>query len=182
MIVWTKQHEDVVKELERTGRHFTRRKYIGKDLGECAPLVLEAYDWLVEHSPKAAEKPPDVEFPVWVTFTEGTTMLPSEKMVIFEMDVDPSIITLVNIEKWGTILNFSYIPADLQDALDHQKKMDGYGLSDAKAYMSRFYPEIKEEIVKSWDRLFDDSVIISSENSYGILWEMRKEWVTKIIR
>ena len=47
--------------------------------------------------------------------------------------------------------------------------------------MSRFYPEIKEEIRRSWRRLFDDSVILQQDRSvYGNIWEVRSEWVTQI--
>lgn len=28
--------------------------------------------------------------------------------------------------------------------------MEQYGVSDAKAYMSRFYPHLKREIIASW--------------------------------
>ena len=44
--VWTKQHENVLKELETTGRYIAKREYIRMDLKEQAPVVLEAYDWL----------------------------------------------------------------------------------------------------------------------------------------
>ena len=72
--VWTKQHENVLKELETTGRYIAKREYIRMDLKEQAPVVLEAYDWLVKHGPDRANKPADVEYPVWVcnpTFTSG---------------------------------------------------------------------------------------------------------------
>ena len=59
--VWTKQHENVLKELNETGRYIARREYIRSDLQEHAGLVLEVYDWLVRHSPDAARKPGDVE-------------------------------------------------------------------------------------------------------------------------
>ena len=72
--VWTKQHENVLKELETTGRYIAKREYIRMDLKEQAPVVLEAYDWLVKHGPDRANKPADEEYPVWVcdpTFTSG---------------------------------------------------------------------------------------------------------------
>lgn len=67
--VWTKQHENVLKELETTGRYIAKREYIRMDLKEQAPVVLEAYDWLVKHGPDRENKPADVEYPVWVSFT-----------------------------------------------------------------------------------------------------------------
>ena len=43
-------------------------------------------------------------------------MLPSPGAVILELTLEPDRITSVNIEKWGSILNYSYIPKDKTDA------------------------------------------------------------------
>lgn len=65
---------------------------------------------------------------------------------MLELTMDPTLITAVNAAKWGTMLNYSYIPADAQDAKRHRELLAQYGVSDAKAYMSQFYPQIKREI------------------------------------
>ena len=52
--VWTKQHENVLKELETSGRYIAKQEYIRMDLKEQDPVVLEAYDWLVKHGPDRA--------------------------------------------------------------------------------------------------------------------------------
>ena len=54
--VWTKQHENVLKELNENGRYIARREYIRSDLQEHAGLVLEVYDWLVMHRADAARE------------------------------------------------------------------------------------------------------------------------------
>jgi len=77
-------------------------------------------------------------------------------------------------------LNYSYIPKSEADARVHLEKLEMYGISDMKAYMTSFYPDIKREIVNSWKRLFDDSVTLGNEECYGILWEIKKEWIEKI--
>ncbi|MBE6083277.1 MULTISPECIES: DUF3841 domain-containing protein [Tissierellales] len=182
IIVWTKQNENVAKELNETGRYIAKREYIFKDLDEHAYLVLEAYDWLVRNIPSASQKPDDTGYPIWVSLTKEATMLPSKGTIILELTLDPSLITMVNIDKWGTILNYSYIPADEQDAKHHRQLLEQYGVSDTKAYMSQFYPQIKRKIIDSWSRLFDDSIILGSNEKYGIIWEVRKKWVTQIIR
>lgn len=143
--VWTKQHRSVWDTLEREGRYTARREFIEKDLQEHAGLVLEVYDWLVAHGPDSANRPPDAEYPVWVSFARETTMLPSEGTVILELEVEERLITPVHIGKWGCILNYSYIPADAEDARRHERLLADYGISDAKAYMSRFYPAIKRD-------------------------------------
>ena len=55
-------------------------------------------------------------------------------------------------------------------------------VSDSKAYMSQFYPEIKREIIKSWDRLFDARVDMGNPDCYGNIWEIKKEWITDVLR
>jgi hypothetical protein len=159
-----------------------KKEYIFKDLGEHAHLVLEVYDWLVRNTPNAAQKPKDAEYPVWVSLAKEATMLQSDDSVILELTLDPALITMVNIGKWGTMLNYSYIPADEKDAKRHQQQLQLYGVSDTKAYMSQFYPQIKREILNSWSRLFDDSILLDGHGCYGNLWEVKSRWITNVIQ
>lgn len=178
--VWTKQHENVWKILKEKGRFIQQERYVSGDLGEHAELMRESIRWLAQNSPDLKNKPADVTYPIWVSFLKDATMLKEPGTVILELELDPGIITHVNIEKWGTILNYSYIPADTADAARHHALLAAYGVSDTKAYMTQFYPEIKREIRDSWKRLFDPSILIGSDLDYGIIWELRKEWVREV--
>lgn len=175
LTVWTKQHESVLETLERTGRYTAKRSFIIKDLEEHAPLVLEVYDWLASHSPGL--HPADAEYPVWVSYSSEAAMLPSPGAVILELSVPSQLIIPVNIEKWGAMLNYSYIPSSPQDAERHRRLLAAYGVSDAKAYLTQFYPDVKWEIVSSWDRLFDEDILLGSAAAYGTIWELRREWL-----
>ena len=73
-------------------------------------LILTAYDWLSYHGPKTDQKPADVQYPVWVSLSEDAIMMPDENEVVLELSLDDSLITLINVTKWGMILNYSYIP------------------------------------------------------------------------
>lgn len=46
--VWTKQHKAVLETLEREGRYVAKRQFVEYENEDCAPLVLEVYDWLVK--------------------------------------------------------------------------------------------------------------------------------------
>ena len=109
-------------------------------------------------------------------------MLSGDEGVVFELTLDEEQITDVNIAKWGTILNYSYIPLNEEDKKRHRELLDAYRTDDVKAFMTQFYPQIKKEIVESWSRLFDDSVKVGNDLKYGLIWEIRKEWVTKVIQ
>ena len=180
--VWTRQHKNVLKELEEKGRYFTKKEYIHMDLQEHSNLVLEAYDWLVKNGPDASNRPADVSYPVWVSFDNEAAMMPGENGVVLELLLEEEKVTSINIAKWGIILNYSYIPLDDEDAKRHSKLLELYGTNDPKAYMTSFYPEIKREITDSWKRLFDDTVKIGNDLKYGTIWEIRKEWITNIRR
>lgn len=180
--VWTKQHRSVWDTLQKTGRYAAKRSFVALDLGEHAPLVLKAYDWLVGHHPDSARRPADADVPVWVSFDRDATMLPGKGSVILELSVDPGLITPVNIAKWGAILNYSYIPENAADAARHRTMLEDCGVSDAKAVMTQFYPQLKREVVESWSRLFDPSVSMGSDACYGLLWEVRSEWIRNVIQ
>ena len=108
--VWTKQHISVWETLQRTGTY--RASYSGICHNEDAQLMMEAYRWLAANIPDQANRPPEAEFPVWLAFSRAGTMLPTPDTVLLELEIDPRLITHVNIAKWGTILNCAYIPAD----------------------------------------------------------------------
>ena len=179
--VWTKQNRKILKELEKNGRFVARKNYIEADMEDTASLMLVAYDWLVKHSPKADLRPADAEYLIWVSYTSEAAMKPDEHSVVLELSLVPDLITPININKWGTILNYSYIPKDARDAERHRQLLQLYGVSDAKAFMTQFYPQIKKEIMDSWDRLFDPGILMGSTSEYGTIWEVKKEWVKNVI-
>lgn len=181
-VVWSKQHRDVLASLDDTGRYVVRKEYIGGDLQENAKYIREAYDWYVCRVSERYPRPADVRYPVWVSLSMENTMIPSDNTVILELEIDADTIMPVNINKWSMVLNYSYIPKDGEDARRHYALLKQYGVSDAKAYMSSFYPQIKMEIVRSWERLFDEEVTINGNRMcYGTVWELRKEWLVRVL-
>ena len=134
------------------------------------------------HHPDRANRPADADYPVWVSLSADATLLPDKGFVILELSVEESLITKVNIAKWGAINNCSYIPRDSADAAAHRKKMEAMGLNDVKACTTQFYPELRKEIEDSWLRLFDESVQLGNDLAYGLLWEVKEEWITRIIQ
>ncbi len=179
--VWTKQHKSVRDILLKEGRYVGRKKFIEMDLGEHYKLVLLAYDWLVEHSSNLDKKTKDAEYPIWLSVREESHMKADDNSVSIELMVDKSDLCFINIEKWSNILNYAYLPKDKHDEAKHREFMKGCGLSDTQAVMSRFYPEIRDKIIKSWDRLFIEDDFVTNKDCYAIIWELRKEWIIKII-
>jgi hypothetical protein len=171
----------VIGQLEADGRFTADEGCIRRELEDTSDIMLFIYGWLAEHAPTAGSKPADVRFPVWVSFSKEATMLPEPGYVILELKVDSSGIALVDTAKWTIITNYSYIPSDSADEKEHNRLLEEMGVNNADAVMTGFYPELRKKIISSWDRLFDDFVDAGGSTSYGIIWEVKKEWIQKVI-
>lgn len=182
MRYWTKQHESVYDTLMERGRYVARREYVHMEQQDGADIMLKVYDWLFEHHPLKSIRPADAQCLIWLSPSRDATMLAEEGRVILELEIDPALVYGVNIAKWGSMLNYSYIPKDEADLARHRKELALRGISDAKALMTPFYPDIAEEIKESWQRLFDDSIMLGSDACYATVWELKKEWLIDIVR
>ena len=178
--VWTKQNIKVLESLQADGRHTAKKEYLMKD--ENSSLVLSAYNWLMQYHPDKLNRPSDADYPVWVSFEKASQTTLSPDTVLLELEIDETLITKLNVSKWTDMTNLFYLPADKEDEERHKKMLDRYGINDPDAYMSPFYPMIKKEIEKSWSRLFDDTIETDSKYCYGLIWEIRSEWVKHVER
>ena len=176
--VWTKQHQSVWDILQRGGVYHATGGRIFQN--EDSQLMKDAYNWLAWHIPNAGQKPQGAAYPIWLSFSRAGTMLLTPDTLLLELEVPADLITYINIAKWGTILNCSYIPKDEADALRHRRLLADYNTSDVKACMTPFFPQIQREIQSSWVRLFDPDIQVGSPECYGTIWEVRKEWVRTV--
>lgn len=182
MRYWTKQHESVYNTLMECGRYVARRDYVHMEQQDGADIMLKTYDWLFENHPLKSIRPDDAECLIWLSPSRDATMLAEEGRVIMELEIDPSLVYNVNIAKWGSMLNYSYIPFDEADLARHRKELALRGISDAKALMTPFYPDIAQTIKQSWLRLFDDFVMLGSDACYATVWELKKEWLIGVVQ
>ena len=173
--VWTKQNSAIMDALLKTGRHVAKKEYVHKN--EDAMSMITAYDWLVKEHPDRSNKPSDADYPIWISTRKDAVMKETTGTVFLELEIEEELITYLNVDKWGMINNFSYIPLNKEDEKIHKEKMKAYGISDVKACMSRFYPELKKEIQDSWKRVFNEDVKTGNDHAYGLIWEIKKEWV-----
>lgn len=182
MRVWTRQHESVIQKLYDNGRYVMETKNVSLDMPEYKHIMMEVYSWLANNMPNKHLKPQDADLPIWVVLKNDAAMLPCVGTNLLELEIDEKSICRVNINKWGMILNYSYIPKNEEDEKRHINTLNAYGISDTKAYMSNFYPMIKKEIRDSWIRLFDDKIIINGGiENYGLIWEIKRECLVKVL-
>ena len=183
--VRTGQHISMLHAIENSGRCLADPKYVCSELSasEDTPyrrLVMRSYDRLAEELARRLEKPGDASYPIWVSPGDGSGFPPPADGVTMYFDIPKDRIAFISMEKWSAVLDYRYIPKDGQDAKKHREMLKMYGISDAKAMMTGFYPEIKREILSSWHRVFDTDGL-SEELCFGLVWELRKEWLVKAV-
>ncbi len=178
--VWTKQNRAVLDQLESNGRFIADEGFIRRELEDTADIMLFIYRWLADHMP-AADRPADARFPVWVSYEKEATMSPEPGYAVLELRVPAELVTRLDIAKWTRITNNSYIPADDADEAEHNRYLQELGTDNIRAVMTQFYPEIRRKIIESWDRLFDDSIVLGSTSAYGLMWEVKKEWIQNAV-
>jgi len=180
--VWTRQDEKILEILEREGRHITKKEYIEEKMEDCSGVYLDVYSWYTEKAKSIVPKPPDVKYPIWVSLREDHMLQPVPGTVILELLVDRDSVITIDSEKWDRVVNYWYVPLSLKDEEDYDKKLKNYGIANnSKVYLSNFYPHLKKEVIKSWDRLFDNSYSLS-DLYFGTIWEVKREWVQKVIK
>ena len=179
--VWTKQNAAVLDQLKEKGRFTADEGYIRRELESTTDIMLNIYRWLADHVTIAVDKPADVIYPVWVSFDREATMMPEPGYVVLELRLDTSQIAAIDVIKWTKITNYSYIPADKEDEQAHNRLLEDAGTDNARAVMTQFYPEIRRKVINSWDRLFEPSSRPGDPGTYGLIWEVKSEWVQRII-
>ena len=180
MRVWTKQSSIVGEILVNEGRYVAKRKFVKRR--DENDFIVCVYDWLARNHPGRVNAPEDADYPVWLALAEEATMMLTEGTVLLELEIPDELITMINVVKWTAIMNRMYIPADEADRKRHRELMNSFRQSDATAFQSNFYPQLKKEIMDSWVRLFDENIGDDGGLCYGNVWELKKEWLVKLTK
>lgn len=180
--IWTRQNINILNILENEARYIVKKEYIENKLEDCAKYYFEVYSWYAMKANEIVPKPYDVKYPIWVSTAPDFMLQRTPGTIILELLVDKDLVIEMDVEKWGRIVNLWYVPLNRKDEDAYDKKLKDYGISNhSNAYMSSFYPQLKSEIIKSWNRLFDNSYSLSNFKQ-GTIWEVKKEWVQRVIR
>ena len=180
--LWTNQNIAVLEQLERDGRFVARESFMRRSMEDVSEAMLFIYRWLARHMPTQAVRPQDARFPVWTAFSKGAVMKPGKGSATLELSVEEKYLCRIGITDWTSILNYAYLPEDEADRESHYRLLGTYGTDDAEAVMTPFYPQLKQGIMKSWERAFDNAERLPADRTYGLLWEVRKEWIRNIYR
>lgn len=182
--LFTKQNDKTLAQLERDGRFINVRLYVELHLGDIAPFFVKKYDWLTREAARRLPKPDDVKAPIWCAVSPRSCMHPEPGTVVYCLEVPRDQIIFFDNFKWDYVLNQLYLPKDDADMEAYQKHLADLGIKSrfdfSKDLYRNMYPQEIKRIEASWIRIFDlDEWNIW--NVCGNIWEIRQEWVKRII-
>ena len=166
----------VVKEiLEREGVYHVKQHFIDKKYGESAWIFNTAYSFFKSKASTILPRPQEADSAIWLYCDPGlavgaddavflTFSIPEEKLIFFDNRL------------WNRILNLKYIGKDEEDSRSFDRQLNAMGIDGTKIFSSSFYPAQKQQILQSWDRLFDSADCPLCYRQ-AAAWEIRKEWL-----
>ena len=182
--LYTRQNDKTLYQLKRDGRIINQRVYVEMHFGDIAPLFMESYDWFTREAAKRVPKPEDVHAPIWCSISVENCLKPIEGTVVYELEVPEEEVIYFDEAKWDYVLNRIYLPKDAEDGICYKNHLKDIGVVNGfEFFQGRYkgmYPEEEKRIIDSWQRVFqiDNWKIF---NVCGNLWEIRKEWVKRIV-
>lgn len=179
--LYTAQSEAVV-EAVRSGTAFSCEAFVQKKYEESAPVFLTAYRWFSAEAAKLVPRPEGAGLPYWVfgspqsvDLSGGgcplTLCVPRDQAVFFDM------------YDWNRVLQMRYMGETPAQERAFQEELAMRGLRETDVMLSGFYPELRQQIIASWSRLFRHHERIRAGDLTGVgamqaaLWCIRKEWV-----
>jgi hypothetical protein len=182
--LWTRQHKNVIDELEKCGVYRVKKEYILEKMDTISDYYLNLYEWYGRNAAKIVPKPEGVIYPIWLSISSEMMLQPTEDTIILEIEVDRKDVIYTDVDKWGYIVNYFYLPIDPEDEEKHNEELKKFGISDESSLITgdkgNFYPLLKNKIIKSWERLFEP-LDEKSKLVQATIWEIKKEWVVDII-
>lgn len=182
--LWTRQHKNVLDELEKYGVYRVKKEYILEKMDTISNYYLNLYEWYGRNAAKIVPRPEGAIYPIWLSTSSEMMLQPTEDTIILEIEVDRKDVIYTDVNKWGYVVNYFYLPIDPEDEEIHNKELKKFGISDESSLImsdkGNFYPLLKNKIIKSWERLFEP-FDEKSTLSQATIWEIKREWVVDII-
>lgn len=176
--LWTTQTSIVLDTLRQQNVYYVKRKYVDQKYQETAWIFQQAYAFFVQRAEKIVERPAEAESPVWLFYDRmWTAACPGACRL--HVRIPRGEVILFDTRKWSAILNLSYLGTEReQERFAEELKRRGIVYA-SDVFEKPYYPDLKRQIIKSWDSLFAESC---EDERYiqAASWKLKKEWILKM--
>lgn len=184
--LYTSQSRVVVEQLLKSGRHVVDNTFIKEKYGETAQVFLQAYSWYRQNAANVVARPAEADSAIW-TFLDVKYLDYSADSQLIKLRVPVENVVFFRMSDWNRILNLRFIGTEEEQAM-YYNKLKKYNVSyEGDVYTTAFYPHLKTELVRSWQKLFQYDAEIKTtkrlpfEDIQGGIWEIQQAWVESFL-
>lgn len=182
LTLWTRQVSEMLGEIKDYGVYKVKEEYIRKKNDTISDYYLKLYKWFTGEAKKYIDAKGD--YPIWLSVADEFRLRPVEGTVTLRLRVPSKEVLLCNYDAWGYTVNYFYAPLDEADKARHREELTKNGLvSDDELFLTskgNFYPLLKREVVKSWERIFTLKPTDLKACLVAVTWEIKKEWIEEV--
>lgn len=182
LTLWTRQVSEMLGEIKDYGVYKVKEEYIRKKNDTISDYYLKLYKWFTGEAKKYVAVNGD--YPIWLSVADEFRLRPVEGTVTLRLRVPSKEVLLCNYDAWGYTVNYFYVPLDEADKARHREELTKNGLaSDDELFLTskgNFYPLLKREVVKSWERIFTLKPTDLKACLVAVTWEIKKEWIEEV--
>ena len=185
VILYSSQTEVVWQAIQNQGAAFSRAEYVRRKYGESAPVFLTAYRWFVSQAPRFVPRPEGAEFPYWA-FGDQYLMEAGSSAHILTLEVPAEEAVFFDMYDWNKVVQLKYIGETPGQERAFQRELENRGITGRDVMLTGFYPELRQQILDSWQRIFRHHEALRQGGSPDIgslqagLWCIKKEWVRRV--
>lgn len=178
--LYSAQTDVVYSVIQKDGVCYSKKEYVQRKYQESAPIFLTTYSWFVSKMPEYVRKPEAAEFPYWA-FADLYSVDSSDHVLNLKVPVEEAV--FFDMMDWNKIMRLSYIGENKEDEKTFLEQITREGLNWNDIMLTAFYPEWKQKVMKSWERLFRYHEQIKSGDTSCVqsvqagLWQIKKEWI-----
>jgi len=142
---------------------------------------MTAYSWFVQQAEKRVTKPTGAEFPYWAFPFISQVDLSSDRLLVLDVPTDQ--VLFFNMYDWIKILQLSFLGENEKEEKAFQERLALRGVTPTQIMLTNFYPDLKQEIYLSWERLFfyhealAEGQQLPEVTVQTALWQIKKEWI-----
>ena len=172
--MWSVQTQQVLDTLKRDGVYYVKNHYINEKYQETAWIFKEAYRFFIKKAGELVKKPAEAESPVWL-FCDKRLACPEPGSYRIKLKIPKEELILFDTRKWSKILNLSYVGTEQEEKPFAQGLQRRGIMFPSDVFEQPYYPTLKAEVIRSWDRLFEEC----TEPLYtqGAVWKIEKGWL-----
>ena len=182
LTLWTRQVSEILGEIKDYGVYKVKEEYIRKKNDTISDYYLKLYKWFTGEAKKYIDAKGD--YPIWLSVADEFRLRPVEGTVTLRLRVPSKEVLLCNYDAWGYTVNYFYVPLDEADKARHREELTKNGLvSDDELFLTskgNFYPLLKREVVKSWERIFTLKPTDLNACLVAVTWEIKKERIEEV--